>query len=209
MNDQQRAAMQMALEALLDGNALFDLEGSSESYKLAITALREALAQEDAPQTCEKHCERNAYQIEIRRLKRCLFEMQNAAIALAQPQDSQSNYDIALSAGFSDWEIGIDGNCSATQLRRMKRINRLINLSRSSIERPQGEPVAFEQCEELSADKARWYRMADMIEQQAQELKDVLRQALNLIEGEWPEGDEVAQPIVDKIKKLVGERSDG
>jgi hypothetical protein len=71
------------------------------------------------------------------------------------------------------------------------------------------EPVAFEQCEELSADKARWYRMADMIEQQAQELKDVLRQALNLIEGEWPEGDEVAQPIVDKIKKLVGERSDG
>jgi hypothetical protein len=52
-------------------------------------------------------------------------------------------------------------------------------------------------------------RMADMIEQQAQELKDVLRQALNLIEGEWPEGDEVAQPIVDKIKKLVGERSDG
>ena len=70
------------------------------------------------------------------------------------------------------------------------------------------EPVAFEQCEELSADKARWYRMADMIEQQAQELKGVLRQALNLIEGEWPEGDEVAQPVVDKIKKIVGERHD-
>ena len=51
-------------------------------------------------------------------------------------------------------------------------------------------------------------RMADMIEQQAQELKDVLRQALNLIEGEWPEGDEVAQPVVDKIKKIVGERHD-
>ena len=70
------------------------------------------------------------------------------------------------------------------------------------------EPVACEQCEELSADKARWYRMADMFEQQAQELKGVLRQALNLIEGEWPEGDEVAQPVVDKIKKIVGERHD-
>ena len=87
---------------------------------------------------------------------------------------------------------------------------RLFEMQNAAIElaQPQGEPVAFEQCEELSADKARWYRMADMIEQQAQELKGVLRQALNLIEGEWPEGDEVAQPVVDKIKKIVGERHD-
>ena len=66
------------------------------------------------------------------------------------------------------------------------------------------EPAPCEQCEELAADKARWYRMADTFAHRNEELKTALTKALNLLEGEWPEGDEIAQPVIDEIKQTLG-----
>lgn len=178
MNDQQRAAIQMALEALENWRKGFtDLWEDAD--EVACDALREALAQPTIKEslTVQPQGEFNCYG--DGNVYRGVRSKDSEIQTIVVPQGEKRQF-------FGDvW--------GPSELEPV----------------PQGEPVAFEQCEELSADKARWYRMADMIEQQAQELKGVLRQALNLIEGEWPEGDEVAQPVVDKIKKIVGERSDG
>ena len=64
-----------------------------------------------------------------------------------------------------------------------------------------------ERCEELAADKGTWFRMAERFAIRNEELKKTLHKALSLIEGEWPDGDETAQPVIDAIKKALGNKS--
>ena len=64
------------------------------------------------------------------------------------------------------------------------------------------QPIC-ERCEELAADKATWYRMAERFASRNEELKKVLHKALHLIESEWPEGDEIAQPVIDEVKNAL------
>ena len=89
----------------------------------------------------------------------------------------------------------------------VEKYNTAHNALREALaEQTEQEPVECERCEELAADKGTWFRMAERFAIRNEELKKALAQALNLIEGEWPEGDEIAQPVIDAMKATLANK---
>jgi hypothetical protein len=67
----------------MEGHEIMEVTMSSLERFAALVAEAE---RKRAPQTCEKHCERNAYQLEIRHLKGIIEDYRREA--LAQPQEN-------------------------------------------------------------------------------------------------------------------------